>query len=62
MKGGWLRVSKKRRCPICDHDHWCLVADVQLGKPIVVPQVLIHTYVIARFLTHFEGYNWLASR
>ena len=37
-------------------------ADVQLGKTIVVPQVLIHTYVIARFLAYFEGYNWLASR
>ncbi len=28
-------------------------ADVQLGKPIVVPQVLIHTYVMARFFGSF---------
>ena len=36
-------------------------ADVQLGKPIVVPQLLIHTYVTARFFGHFEGFNWFAS-
>ncbi len=36
-------------------------ADVQLGKPIVAPQLLIHAYVMARFLGHFKGFNWFAS-
>ena len=22
----WLRVNRARRCPICDHADWCLVA------------------------------------
>lgn len=27
MKSQWTRVSKKNRCPICNHDSWCLMAD-----------------------------------
>lgn len=26
MKGDWQRVSRKCRCPICNHDSWCLIA------------------------------------
>ena len=23
---GWLRVNRERRCPLCDHADWCLIA------------------------------------
>ena len=26
MKGNWIRVSRDRRCPVCDHPDWCLVS------------------------------------
>jgi len=26
MKSDWVRVSRERHCPICDHSDWCLVS------------------------------------
>ena len=33
----WIRVSKRRRCPICDHADWCLVAAD--GTAVICPRV-----------------------
>jgi hypothetical protein len=33
----WIRVSKRNRCPICDHADWCLIsAD---GTSVICPRV-----------------------
>lgn len=33
----WERVSKHRRCPVCDHDHWCLIC--RDGSACICPRV-----------------------
>ena len=33
----WIRVSKRHRCPICDHADWCLISDD--GKAAICPRI-----------------------
>ena len=33
----WLRVSRSRRCPVCDHADWCLVS--RDGTAAICPRV-----------------------
>jgi len=37
MTGEWVRVSRERPCPICDHTDWCLVAAD--GTAVICPRV-----------------------
>ena len=33
----WIRVSKRRRCPICDRADWCLISED--GNAVICPRV-----------------------
>ena len=52
--GEWIRVSKRRRCPICDHADWCLIsAD---GTAVICPRVESdHLVGDAGWLHHLDG-------
>ena len=37
MTGAWIRVSRNRRCPVCDHADWCLISED--GSAAICPRV-----------------------
>lgn len=37
MSDDWVRVSRDRRCPICDHGDWCLIS--RDGTAVICPRV-----------------------